>query len=325
MSIWGIIIPVILGLAQCYGQKSTKIDSLKLENGLKGHAMFEYVTKAGNEIKTGEFEFYQSQLDSTNENFAIGLSYEGSYRNNAKTGDWTYSYSRLKPSILKRLDKTNIIYAGSGKRFGVYGKFNQNKADGQWHSINQEVDFGQVIDTLFVAKSNFDADQMIGSFESKRDSIAITGEIDREGFLTGSWVFYQKTKDHGNIEEHRMYENGVLVNHLFKIGGEEFQVKHVGLDQTAGEEEDWKEVNVSKEYFNIIYQTNFGIENDKLNVQKTNMLIKKSNDFLKHSIFSFGNHNGIDIWKVNNSNIIIYPKLRVRTFPYSKKEKDGLA
>lgn len=325
MSIWGVVIPVILGLVQCYGQKSTKIDSLKLANGLEGHAMFEYVTKAGNEIKTGDFEFYQSQLDSTNENFAIGLSYEGTYRNNAKTGDWTYSYSRLEPSVLKRLDKTNIIYAGSGKRFGVYGKFNQNKADGEWYSITQEVDFGHVTDTLFLAKCNFDEDQMIGSFEGKRDSITITGEIDEEGFLTGSWIFYQKTKEHGNIEEHRLYENGILVSHLFKIGGEEFSVKHIGLDQTTGEEgEDWKEVNVSREYFNIIYQTNFGVENEKLSLEKTNKLIKQSNNFLKQSIFSFGNHNAIDIWKVDNANNIVYPKLRVRTFPYSEKEKENI-
>lgn len=322
-----VILTLFLALvisSSFYAQKQTKIDSIKLQNGLKGHSMFEFESKLGEEMFNGSFEFYQSDLDPTNEAFAIGITYNGNYSNNEKHGDWIYSYSRLKPSILKRLDKTNIIYAGTGWRFGVYGNFKQDEAVGKWRSILEEVEFGKPVDTLFAAISEFNKSQMVNSFEGWCDSIKIEGKIDDEGFLTGEWVFYQNTKKYGIVEERRMYESGVLVGHVIVYENKEHPVKHIGLDQTeGGDGEDWKEVSVSRDYFNIIYQTNFGVENE-LSIEKTNSLIKNSNEFLKKSLFSFGNHNNRLIWDIRGDAGIIYPKLRVRAFPYSNEDKENI-
>lgn len=300
-----------------WSQKSTKIDSLKLENGLAGHAMYEYVTKSGNEVLTGSFEFYQSQLDTENDEYAVGLSYEGEYLNDLKNGVWIYSQSRLKPSVLKRLDKTNIIYAGSGRRFGVYANFDQDIANGNWVAIEQEVDFGRAVDTFYFAKSAFEQGKMTGSFEAKKEELVVKGEINEEGFLNGNWITYH-VSNAKTIEEHRVYENGVLIRHFLKMAGDEVKINHVGLGNPDNEDENWETITIDADYLDALFQTTYDKENK--NLKESLNFIEETNKFLMYSIFSFGIQNGVELWHLNKSKSIQFPKIKVRVLPFSDEE-----
>ena len=303
----------------------SKVDSIKLVNGLEGHVVYEIDTRKNEDDFNGSFEFYQSKKDTTREEFAIGVLYEGGFVNDQKEGEWVYTFSRLEPSKLKRVERTNIIYAGTGGRFFIQGEFEKNMAVGEWVSVHQEIELGNPVDTTFLAITNFQENKMTGNFNSWCDSVRIEGEIDENGFLEGVWKFYQTTEDDKLIEEQRTYESGVLVKHQIIIDEKELHVKHIGLDKTVGGDgENWEEVNVSKDYFNIIFKTNFGVESDALSLEETNDLIGKSNAFLKYSIFSFGRHDDVNIWQIEDGKDIVYPKLRVRKFPYTDEEKEQI-
>lgn len=301
-----------------YGQSNP--DSIKLKNGLNGNNYTEF----DEDKKEGEFEFYTAEKDSTDEDFTIGHVYKGTFKDGKKDGAWEYSYNRLRPTRVSKIQDLSIKYNGSGNQFFVQAQFDENSAVGSWKSFYKNIEDGKITDTLFRAQTKFVKNKMAEVFEASSDSMTIQGEINESGFLSGTWSFYQTTKENGVIEEQRVYDEGVLIEHKLIIDEEEYAVKHIGLDQTeGGEGESWKEVNVSESYFNIIYQTNFGVE-DALSLDKSNQLIKRSNQFLKKSIFSFGKYNETKLWTVLNEDDILYPKLRVRSFPYTDKEKENI-
>jgi hypothetical protein len=320
--IGGLTCALLLIYSPLWSQKSIKIDSLELSNGLKGHAMYEYVTKSGNEVLTGSFEFYQSQLDTLDDEYALGLSYEGEYLNDLKNGAWTYSESRLKPSVLKRLDRTNIIYAGSGQRFGVYAYFEKDIASGNWVAMEQEVDFGRIIDTLFLAKSFFSQGKMTGPFEAMKDSLKMKGLIDENGFLNGNWITYHWDESDQKVEENRVYENGVLVQHFLKNKSGEVKIRHLGIDQQVDNGENWQTLTIDADYLDALHQTSRSIDNKS--TQESLNYIRVTNKFLLHSIFSFGLQNSAELWELNNEENIEFPKIKARVFPFSNDESTAI-
>ena len=294
-----------------------------------GVVTYDKYEKQGETIKHKNYLITADKIDRQDTNYFNKFVLEGIYNKNERDQDWKYSFKRLAPSKSAKIDGYKVVQLGTGEEYVIKAKFEKGKANGEWEVENRIIKNSKVDSTTFKAKTEFKENSFLGAFKSVCDSIEIVGEIDEHGFFDGEWVFYQKNNLDKKLSEHRLYEEGVLVKHTFKINDKVFKVNHVGLDKTiGGEDEIWEEVDVSKDYFNIIFKTNFGVENDALSLQETNDLIGKSNAFLKHSIFSFGRHNDVSIWKIDEGKDIVYPKLKVRKFPYTEEEKklitDGL-
>lgn len=303
-------------------ETETKEDSITISNDFKGIVTFETFKKDGEVIKHKSYQLNADRLDPSSSDYFNKLSLKGDYNENDRDKAWKFSYKKLAPSKSVKIEDYKVVQLGTGEEYVINANFRKGKAEGEWNVANRIINNSSVDTATFKAQTQFKNNTILGELKSSCDSIDIRGQINDEGFFDGEWIFYHKNDADKSLSEHRMYEEGVLVAHRIKIEDETFDVNHVGLDKTAdGEDELWEEVNINRDYFNIIFKTNFGVENDALSLDETNQLIGKSNAFLKYSIFSFGRFNEINIWQIDDGKDIEYPKLKVRKFPYSDEEK----
>lgn len=314
----------ISALHPLYAQVTETVeDSITISEHLEGIITYDQYERQGEVIKHKNYLITADKLDRQDTNYFNKLVLEGTYHKNDRDKNWEYSFKRLTPSKSAKIDGYKVVQLGDGNEYVIKAKFDKGNANGDWEVFKRLISNSEIDTKTFKAKTAFKENTFLGTFESVCDSIEVNGRIDELGFFDGEWIFHQKKDAEKTISEHRIYEEGVLVEHRIKINGNTFKVKHVGLDKTiGGEDEIWEEVNVSEDYFNIIFKTNFGVENDALSLEETNDLIGKSNAFLKYSIFSFGRHDGVNIWKIDDGKDIVYPKLRVRKFPYTDEEKE---
>lgn len=316
----------ISALHPLYAQVTETVeDSITISEHLEGIITYDQYERQGEVIKHKNYLITADKLDRQDTNYFNKLVLEGTYHKNDRDKNWEYSFKRLTPSKSAKIDGYKVVQLGDGKEYVIKAKFDKGNANGDWEVFKRLISNSEIDTKTFKAKTAFKENTFLGTFESVCDSIEVNGRIDELGFFDGEWIFHQKKDAEKTISEHRIYEEGVLVEHRIKIDGNTFKVKHVGLDKTiGGEDEIWEEVNVSEDYFNIIFKTNFGVENDALSLEETNDLIGKSNAFLKYSIFSFGKHDDVNIWKIDDGKDIVYPKLRVRKFPYTDEEKEQI-
>lgn len=319
---------ILVGSVESLLGQNTKIveDSIEISKNSSGIAIYNIIDKQGEPIKHKNYILSAEYEDKKNTDFLNKLLLEGDFETNKRTKKWHYNFKKLTPVAAAKIDGYKVIQLGNGAEFFIHADFENGAAAGNWTVVDRVISESEVIDTLFIAKAKFKGNTFIDAIESSSDSIAIKGQIDTDGFFDGEWIFYHKDNTDRSVSEHRIYENGVLVAHRIKIDEETFEVNHVGLDQTADEDNElWEEVNVNKNYFNIVFKTNFGVQNNAISLDETNNLIGKSNAFLKYSIFSFGRHNDINIWQIDGGKDIDYPKLKVRKFPYSDEEKKQIS
>ena len=309
----------------CAQVTETVEDSITISEHLEGIITYDQYERQGEVIKHKNYLITADKLDRQDTNYFNKLVLEGTYHKNDRDKNWEYSFKRLTPSKSAKIDGYKVVQLGDGNEYVIKAKFDKGNANGDWEVFKRLISNSEIDTTTFKAKTAFKENTFLGTFESVCDSIEINGRIDELGFFDGEWIFHQKKDAKKTVSEHRIYEEGVLVEHRIQIDGNTFKVKHVGLDKTiGGEDEIWEEVNVSEDYFNIIFKTNFGVESDALSLEETNDLIGKSNAFLKYSIFSFGKHDDVNIWKIDDGKDIVYPKLKVRKFPYTDEEKEQI-
>lgn len=306
---------------------TVKEGNFQLTPHLMGSANYSYFIDKSKRIYQGPFYFNSSKTDSSESNLVNGIEISGFYKDGLKNDSWTVSKMQLQndgDGIAIREPKYAIINTTSGMDIRVQAMFDNGEANGKWSAGNFEIDKGVVVDTLFFAEANFAKNQFVGALISKRKKDEIKGLFDDNGFFNGVWVF---TNQNGLIREERVYSEGVLVDHTIRKNGIEYHLEHVGLDYSAVSDTfDLSIVEMNKDYFDILVQTNMKDASSKgsmLSVKESNDIIRSSNEFLKKSLTSFSEDGEIDFWgDTDGSSKLFLPKLKVKKFPFSMKEKE---
>lgn len=292
--------------------------------GTKGAVTYTYIKNKSEKIKHQKFSFISNEIDSLSDNFIQQLVIDGSFYKNHKTEEWTFNQTKLRPTTSKGVDGYNVVQLGSGVEKQINALFNEGRATGEWISFSTIIENSKVTDTLYKSTAQFKENKFNGRVKSTMDTLKLEGNV-QNNFFEGDWVFVHKGKN--EAKEIRSYSNGVLIKHELVVNNKTYDIKHVGLDQSFKEnDEHWENVTVTKAYFDIILETNFGKINGTRDTTLSSPVIRTSNTFLKASLASFIKHNDHYIWSIENSDTLIeYPKLRVKKFPYSKEEKEKIA
>jgi hypothetical protein len=320
--LFSLFLPIPLGL---FGQSiSLKKDTLTINDTLIGISEFEYFTEKDRVIKQGDFSFNASFPKKSDSLVLVGNTFKGSYHKDLKHGSWQYIYKLLTPASDAFVADYKIQQSGNGTAFIIDGHFNKGVADGEWNVVGQIVKRGEVKDSLFFAATTLAKGQFTNGFKSRCDSIVVKGEVNEANHFQGVWSFEHLINGKKVIEE-RHYEDGVLIKHFLKKNNTTYEVEHVGLDKSYGDEgELWEDVTVRRSYFDILYYTNFGLKNkdsQELSRLEIDGILEKSNHFLKYSLYSFSKSVNNRVWLLlEGSEPITYPTLKVRKFPYTEEE-----
>ena len=301
-------------------QQQTFNDSIEAYSGLKGKAEFDFVRRNNVTIKNGKYTFFYNAQDSIDSAYTRKILVQGNYKNALKSGDWSFVNKRFRPTSTPIVDGYSVIHKSAGVEHAVRIPFVDGSAFGSGLVVTNQIENSQLFKNLFTARANFQNNSFVGKFEAFSDTIRVTGTIDEDGLFTNTWIFEHLNGE--KIVEKRYFEKGVLVGHEIIRNGKTFEIQHVGLSKNPEDEGEWVLINADIHYFNILLRTNMGkIAADK-NKVLTDSIIMQSNLFLKHSLTSFREFNGLSFWKIDSDETHLFlPKLRVRKFPYTDEER----
>ncbi|MEX2485799.1 MAG: hypothetical protein WED10_14605 [Brumimicrobium sp.] len=295
-----------------------------LSDELEGKAQYSYYLENEGHIKDGEFSFIRDVEDTTTEEGRESFELEGNYSDGLKNGKWKFSNKKLSPEGETSIEDYSISRKSSGEEFSVLSKFSKGKAEGKWVATKTKIKNGVKKDTFFFASSSFSNNQLTGDLVSKNRENQLVGTLNKKGFLDGEWIIFHNDSVTPTVE-YRQFENGVLVKHEIEKNGVRHDVHYTGLDQSKDEGEDWIEMELNKNYFDVLYFTNTGAKNEgviSLSLKTTNAIIEKSHKLMGNTFHSFFEYNGIPIW---GSDIDFeVPKVKLRKYDYTQDERTAL-
>lgn len=301
-------------------------------DSLSGNSTYDYFidNEQADTVFHGNFRFSASFQDTSDRKQTNQLFFDGNFQNNLKNGSWIYRYNQFRSVDNPRIEDRVITYDVDGEEYTVKGFFKNGKAEGKWHVLKQRVKSSSPQDTILNVNAEYSSGNMSGGLEAYKKNVSVKGEFDENGLLDGKWEFIYTLKKDKQLKEYRIYEQGVFLEHYFRLGNEKFEVSQIGLDVTKeNKDEIWEELPLGAKYFRIIYHTNFGLKNgDKhtLTSDSTRDFIERSNRFLEETLFSFGKQQNLHFWQLlKGSDTLNYAKFKVRKFPFRDQEKTGLA
>jgi len=299
-----------------------KLDSVSelnytLVNGWKGSAFYK-VTQ--DQKKEGPFLFNTSSISKDSLRFISDIRVSGNYTLDKKNGDWNFIHSLLQRGDIAQVRDFQITYDGKGKTHSVLGQFQKNLPNEKWAVFTQEVKNGEIIDTTFSAQTDFSEGQMVGTFKSKCNRLSIKGLVTENGHFNGTWTFDHSPNSSSSIQEKRIYEDGLLIQHLFIEDNQTFEIEHIGIDSSPDDaNETWESLSINQDYFDVISFSSFYTNKEKLAAIRNT--IKASNDFLMSSMNSFSLYENRIIWDLDTiNNSFILPKIKLKKYTYTTAE-----
>ena len=311
-----------LAVLTVFGQNIRQLnDSMAIYPDLVGYTNYEYFIRDNQQIKDGKFTYFYNSQDTTDISYTNKILLNGRYKNNLKTDLWQFRSKRFKPTSIPIIDGYLVIHKSAGVEHIVNVSFVNGVATGNGLIETNLIEESELAKNLFKADATFKNNYFVGSFQAKNDSIKITGEVDENGLFSNVWIFEHVIENEPIIEK-RYYQKGVLVRHEIERKGETSEIQHIGLSKNPDDEGEWLSLNANKDYFNIILRSNIGKKDKANNSELPDIIIERSNIFLKQSLVSFREFNDISIWNVNDDDTHInLPKLRVRKLPYTDEER----
>ncbi len=290
-----------------------------LADTLEGNVYANYLVNGRDSVLHGEFSFYSTQPVGGIESTFRGTHIKGNYKDGTKHGSWEFSQRQLVPIGEYQLNDYVFQKSSEGLDYRVNGSFRDGKAHGKWKSVKQQIRNGQIQDTLIFIQSEFRNGVPFGRVESTTPELKMTGHLNEDGLLIGNWIFEYVTK---GTSEHRVFSNGVLVQHFFETLDGRVSLLYNGLDMSLSDDEDWKELDATGIFFEIMevaHRGNFYPQSNSMNFDSR---IASSNQLMRESLKSLKGSDESDIWAVlPGSEPIEQAKVRLRFYPFEGDEK----
>lgn len=316
------VVALLLAI-KSHSQETTK--AKVINDTIVGEAVYQYYINNQDTVFNGSYAFNSTKNIKGKEQ-VVSYNYEGNYAENQKTGKWVFSRKELTPQNKFKEKDYKTTFLTSGKEFKINANFKEGLADGDWQVVYQKFKSSQPTDTLYSINTKFKDAVMIDRLIAKSSRVNISGEFTDEGLLNGDWEIIHQI-DNEKIIEIRTFEKGVFKSHYFLKNNQKYPIQHIGLDTTRVDDENWVDIKIRDQYFQIIELTNFGVESNETASFAKKLLAtsQETNQFLKNALLSFGYFNDFEVWNsLRGNQAIVYGKFKVRKFPYSEKEKQQL-
>jgi hypothetical protein len=183
-------------------------------NGLKGEAAFEFVGGEGDKlIRQGYFRFIRKERDIKDQTVFYKTEVEGNYEQDKKTGIWEYQDERHQIEFKDVID-FKLISDLTSQQIKLKAEYLNGVPHGKWNFEENVFSEGKISRKSQADDLQFFDGDIRGKFQYKSfvgdRTHFIRGELTREGYMNGEWIFVYDT-DSVLVSEIRNYENGFLL------------------------------------------------------------------------------------------------------------------
>jgi len=294
-----------------------------LGDSLSGFVVCPVVQKGEEAFFDGPFSFESSEPIDERNDFMKALSFKGNYDQGVKHSNWSFSYRILGAVDQVEINGYRFSQPANGSDYRIHGNFKEGLAHGEWSALHLRVENSFAVDTNVVIFGAFNNGVPAGAFKGVLNGVALSGQFTPQGLVDGLWVFKKRDDDY---TEYREFSEGVLKVHYFVGKGQKADtVRYVGLDATIQSEEDWREVDATGMFFDVMQYTNIGL---LTNASKKAMLFdraEESNQLMRQALYTLkGSENG-GVWTCLPGSEPLQPsRARLRYYPYSDADVNEL-
>lgn len=298
--------------------------SYTLGDSLSGFAACPMAVKGGESSFDGPFSFDATEpLGDGDERFKA-VSFQGLYAQGVKEGDWMFSYRVLAPVGDVALSAYRFEQASKGTDYNISGNFSNGLAQGEWKAYHLTIEESEVVDTTLMIHGAFNKGVPAGAFNGQLDGLMISGQFTTDGLVHGTWTF---TDERENYSEIRAFVDGVLVKHYFVGRRQEVDsVRYIGLDATPGEGEEWREIDATGLFFDVMRLTNVNEVGEAAKAGYSYDRTERSNQLMRRALYTLKGSESGGVWScLPGSEPLRQARVKLRYYPYSEGDKEALS
>ena len=203
-----------------FSQRILRFDSLYVnELGVPGEAAFNYYLDRGKVIKSGDFSFKAEWSDNLCPTHLIKENWTGSYRENQKHNEWTYTVKEYNV-VIKSISDEEMEYDVYLVQSDFKVNYNRGDFDDKFTYERTQYINDEKKRTLEKLELTFSDNKVNGEINYQKndteESVSIKGKAFK-GLMDGTWTFNHSSAE---IVEKRKYKKGVLIS-LFRESGKD--------------------------------------------------------------------------------------------------------
>jgi hypothetical protein len=215
-----------------------------------GSATYGFQSVNGKAVMDGAFRFQLTEPDPIDTTLTHHIQIEGNYDKGQKSGAFTFKRKLVSFAGTPSFSNYQAVFPVSGSELTIAAEFKNGRAHGNWRMLEVVIGDGQPIDTLIWVEARFNQGVFTGQFAGKSKRTAIVGQLDANGYLDGPWKF-TAVDDLLRFDEMRVFDAGLLREHLFSATGQQAVISYPGL-ATPDSTQRTRSVEVGDGYFELM-------------------------------------------------------------------------
>jgi len=215
-----------------------------------GSATYGFQSVNGKAVMDGAFRFQLTEPDPIDTTLTHHIQIEGNYDKGQKSGAFTFKRKLVSFAGTPSFSNYQAVFPVSGSELTIAAEFKNGRAHGNWRMLEVVIGDGQPIDTLIWVEARFNQGVFTGQFAGKSKRTAIVGQLDASGYLDGPWKF-TAVDDLLRFDEMRVFDAGLLREHLFSATGQQAVISYPGL-ATPDSTQRTRSVEVGDGYFELM-------------------------------------------------------------------------
>jgi len=291
-----------------------------LPNGIEGTLSKGYRVVKGDTVLLGDWRLHLSRPAPLDRTLIGSVELEGRYEQGLRSGNWTFSAKELRTSEEPIVVGYQVVHTASGIEHLVSGPFHEGQATGRWNAVEQRIDKGRPLDTLFHGQYSFSEGRPMGQMSSWSPNISIRGGFGQGGLLDGEWRSTHRMPNGDNVVEVRMYEAGILREHWFERGKSRTVVEYAGIGMPSpSDASEWRVMDLDPDILGLLALT--GQAQDALLQDGSKNPAAQSDALLLRTFSVLVHHDGMDIWTLAKGGPPPGPgRIKLKEYAYTEGE-----
>lgn len=290
---------------------------------LKGQAEYEIKIVKSDTLKNGLFLFLA--LDNDREGKFLKYTLDGNYINDFKSGKWIFTETELIPSSQPSIKNYEIVNKATGATTLITADFEAHKVNGNWNIEKRIIRKSEVLPSHINADLNFNENRLNDSFNIKFNNWSISGQVDDNGFVDGTWQLKLIDASAQDYIEFYNFASGELRNHYVLFDNQKIDYDYSGLNMNESQNsKSLVEADFNETFFEVLKLYKYQDSNKQISLNNQNQN-HQSSLFILQEVFEMVNlyHNKLN--ETNTTNKLNFGTVKLQRYTFNNSQKELLS
>lgn len=290
---------------------------------LNGRAEYEVKIVKTDTLKDGAFLL--SASDSDGEGKFSEFSLQGNYINNLKAGKWIFTETELTSTTERFIKSFEIVSKATGATAQITANFETNKVNGNWNIEKRIIRESEVLPSYINADFNFKENRLNDRFNIKFNNWNISGQVDNNGFVDGTWQFKLIDASAQSYIEFYNFASGELRNHYVLFDNHKIDFDYSGLNMNDSQNsKSLVETDFNETFFEVLKLYKYQESNKQisLNNQEEN---HQSSLFILQEVFEMVNNYHNKLNETNTTSKLSFGAVKLQRYTFNNIQKELLS